>query len=86
LSPALEPKISKTTLTIHHDKHHAKYVTVANQVRLFFPYCIRLQLMIWSQMIEGTEMEKDDCTTIVMKAHKAGNQALFNNAAQVNNH
>jgi hypothetical protein len=29
---ALEPKISKTTLTLHHDKHHAKYVTVANQV------------------------------------------------------
>jgi len=65
---ALEPKISKTTLTIHHDKHHAKYVTVANQ------------------MIEGTEMEKDDCTTIVLKAHKAGNQALFNNAAQAWNH
>lgn len=41
---------------IHHDKHHAKYVNVANQ------------------MIEGTEMEKDDCATIVMKAHKAGNQ------------
>ncbi len=34
-------------------------------------------------MIEGTEMEKDDCTTIVLKAHKAGNQPLFNNAAQV---
>jgi hypothetical protein len=34
-------------------------------------------------MIEGTEMEKDDCTTIVLKAHKAGNQGLFNNAAQV---
>uniref|UniRef100_A0A7S0Q8E1 Superoxide dismutase n=1 Tax=Cryptomonas curvata TaxID=233186 RepID=A0A7S0Q8E1_9CRYP len=65
---ALEPKISKTTLTIHHDKHHAKYVTVANQ------------------MIEGTEMEKDDCTTIVLKAHKAANQPLFNNAAQAWNH
>eukprot|EP00286_Rhodomonas_abbreviata_P018865 CAMPEP_0181306182 /NCGR_PEP_ID=MMETSP1101-20121128/10152_1 /TAXON_ID=46948 /ORGANISM="Rhodomonas abbreviata, Strain Caron Lab Isolate" /LENGTH=200 /DNA_ID=CAMNT_0023412199 /DNA_START=36 /DNA_END=638 /DNA_ORIENTATION=+ len=26
---ALEPKISKQTLTVHHDKHHAKYVTVA---------------------------------------------------------
>lgn len=35
------------------------------------------------QLIEGTEMEKDDCTTIVLKAHKAGNQGLFNNAAQV---
>ena len=34
-------------------------------------------------MIEGTEMEKDDCTTIVLKAHKAANQPLFNNAAQV---
>jgi superoxide dismutase len=32
MNAALEPKISKTTLTIHHDKHHAKYVTVANQV------------------------------------------------------
>jgi hypothetical protein len=31
-STALEPKIGKQTLTIHHDKHHAKYVTVANQV------------------------------------------------------
>jgi superoxide dismutase len=41
---------------IHHDKHHAKYVNVANQ------------------MIEGTEMENDDTATIVMKAHKAGNQ------------
>ena len=34
-------------------------------------------------MIEGTDMEKDDCTTIVLKAHKAANQPLFNNAAQV---
>ena len=41
---------------IHHDKHHAKYVNVANQ------------------MIEGTEMENDDTATIVLKAHKAGNQ------------
>jgi superoxide dismutase len=31
-STALEPKLGKQTLTIHHDKHHAKYVTVANQV------------------------------------------------------
>ncbi|KAJ1478963.1 Mn-superoxide dismutase [Baffinella frigidus] len=29
---ALEPLISKTTLEIHHDKHHAKYVNVANQM------------------------------------------------------
>mmetsp|Transcript_32068 Transcript_32068/g.66370 ORF Transcript_32068/g.66370 Transcript_32068/m.66370 type:complete len:239 (+) Transcript_32068:26-742(+) len=65
---ALEPKISKTTLTIHHDKHHAKYVNVANQ------------------MIEGTEMENDDCETIFMKAHKDGNVGLFNNAAQAWNH
>jgi len=65
---ALEPKISKSTLEFHHDKHHAKYVNVANQ------------------MIEGTEMEADDCATIVMKSHKAGNQALFNNAAQSWNH
>ena len=56
---ALEPKIGKQTLEIHHDKHHAKYVNVANQ------------------MIEGTEMEKDDCATIVVKAHKAGNQVIF---------
>ena len=39
---ALEPKIGQRTLEIHHDKHHAKYVNVANQ------------------MIEGTEMEKED--------------------------
>jgi hypothetical protein len=64
----LEPKIGKQTLEIHHDKHHAKYVNVANQ------------------MIEGTDMEGDDCATIVMKAHKAGNQGLFNNAAQSWNH
>lgn len=38
------------------------------------------------QMIEGTDMEGDDCATIVMKAHKAGNQGLFNNAAQSWNH
>ena len=56
---ALEPKIGKQTLEIHHDKHHAKYVNVANQ------------------MIEGTEMEKDDCATIVVKAHKAGNQVIL---------
>lgn len=31
-------------------------------------------------------MEGDDCATIVMKSHKAGNQALFNNAAQSWNH
>uniref|UniRef100_A0A7S0VVA7 Superoxide dismutase n=1 Tax=Hemiselmis tepida TaxID=464990 RepID=A0A7S0VVA7_9CRYP len=65
---ALEPKIGKQTLTIHHDKHHAKYVNVANQ------------------MIEGTDMEGDDCATIVMKAHKESNQGLFNNAAQAWNH
>ena len=62
---ALEPKISKTTLTIHHDKHHAKYVNVGNQ------------------MIEGTDMENDDCETIMIKAHKSNNVGLFNNAAQV---
>ena len=65
---ALEPEISKTTLEIHHDKHHAKYVNVANQ------------------MIEGTEMEGDDSEALLMKAHKAGNQGLFNNAAQSWNH
>jgi len=27
---ALEPYIGEKTLRIHHDKHHAKYVTVAN--------------------------------------------------------
>mmetsp|Transcript_81104 Transcript_81104/g.118766 ORF Transcript_81104/g.118766 Transcript_81104/m.118766 type:complete len:297 (+) Transcript_81104:37-927(+) len=65
---ALEPTISKRTLEIHHDKHHAKYVNVANQ------------------MIEGTEMEAEDCAAIVMKAHKTGNKGLFNNAAQAWNH
>ena len=65
---ALEPKIGKQTLEIHHDKHHAKYVNVANQ------------------MIEGTEMEKDDAEAIFMKAHKDGNAGLFNNAAQAWNH
>merc|ERR1719183_2379091 len=33
---ALEPEISKTTLEIHHDKHHAKYVNVANQIKKDF--------------------------------------------------
>ena len=56
---ALEPTISKRTLEIHHDKHHAKYVNVANQ------------------MIEGTEMEAEDCAAIVMKAHKTGNKVFF---------
>merc|ERR1719440_2488186 len=65
---ALEPKIGKQTLEIHRDKHHAKYVNVANQ------------------MIEGTEMEKDDAEAIFMKAHKDGNAGLFNNAAQAWNH
>ncbi|KAJ1481476.1 superoxide dismutase, iron/manganese cofactor [Baffinella frigidus] len=65
---ALEPKISKQTLTIHHDKHHAKYVTVA------------------TDMIKETDMKDDDCATILMKAHKAGNAGLFNNAAQSWNH
>ena len=27
---ALEPHISRKTLEIHHDKHHAKYVATAN--------------------------------------------------------
>ena len=62
---SLEPKIGQRTLEIHHDKHHAKYVNVANQ------------------MIEGTEMEKEDAEAIFMKAHKDGNAGLFNNAAQV---
>jgi len=65
---ALEPHIGKQTLEIHHDKHHAKYVSVTNE------------------MISGTEMEGDDVTTIFMKAHAAGNQGLFNNAAQSFNH
>ena len=56
---ALEPKISKRTLEFHHDKHHAKYVNVANQ------------------MIEGTEMEPDDCATIVLKSHKARTHSLL---------
>lgn len=34
-------------------------------------------------MIEGTDMEKEESEAILMKAHKAGNQPLFNNAAQV---
>lgn len=29
---ALEPHISKATLEVHHDKHHAKYVTVTNEM------------------------------------------------------
>ena len=29
---ALEPLISKKTLDIHHGKHHAKYVTVTNEM------------------------------------------------------
>jgi len=29
---ALEPYISRRTLEFHHDKHHAKYVTTANQM------------------------------------------------------
>lgn len=29
---ALEPLISKRTLDIHHGKHHAKYVTVTNEM------------------------------------------------------
>jgi len=29
---ALEPHISKRTLEIHHDKHHAKYVAVTNEM------------------------------------------------------
>ena len=64
----MEPFIGKQTLEIHHDKHHAKYVSVTNE------------------MIAGTEMEKDDCATIVMKSHASKNQPLFNNAAQSWNH
>ena len=29
---ALEPTIGKQTLEIHHDKHHAKYVSVTNEM------------------------------------------------------
>lgn len=29
---SLEPHISERTLKIHHDKHHAKYVTTANDI------------------------------------------------------
>lgn len=29
---ALEPLIGKQTLEIHHDKHHAKYVSVTNEM------------------------------------------------------
>lgn len=65
---ALEPHIGEQTLKIHHDKHHAKYVTVANT------------------MIAGTDMEKEDVVTILRKAKEAGNQGLFNNAAQSFNH
>mmetsp|Transcript_9926 Transcript_9926/g.28188 ORF Transcript_9926/g.28188 Transcript_9926/m.28188 type:complete len:234 (-) Transcript_9926:531-1232(-) len=65
---ALEPHVSKATLEVHHDKHHAKYVAVTNE------------------MIAGTEMEGDDVEAIIIKAHEASNQGLFNNAAQSWNH
>jgi Fe-Mn family superoxide dismutase len=29
---ALEPTVSKETMTLHHDKHHARYVTVVNEI------------------------------------------------------
>jgi len=29
---ALEPHLGKQTLEIHHDKHHAKYVSVTNEM------------------------------------------------------
>ena len=35
-----------------------------------------------NQMIEGTEMEKEDCEAIFMKAHKDGNQVSKPGACQ----
>lgn len=65
---ALEPHIGEKTLRIHHGKHHARYVTVANE------------------LVQGTDMEGDDVVTLIKKAHRAQNTALFNNAGQVFNH
>lgn len=39
-----------------------------------------------NELIENTSMANDDLETIIIKSAKEGNQAVFNNAAQVWNH
>ena len=37
-------------------------------------------------MVEGTDMQRDSMEEIMIKAHRAGNVALFNHAASAWNH
>jgi superoxide dismutase, Fe-Mn family len=64
---ALQPAMSSETLHLHHDKHHARYFTVTNE--------------ILKDRADAGALED-----VVVKAAKAGEKKLFNNAAQAWNH
>jgi Fe-Mn family superoxide dismutase len=69
---ALEPHIGKTTLEIHHDKHHAKYVNTLNS-------------MIASE--SSSSYQGSTLIDIIKKSYRNNDhQGIFNNAAQSWNH
>lgn len=68
----LEPYITKTTLEIHHDKHHAGYVNKLNE--LLAPY------------EEFADLELEQLLKQIDRLPDPIRQAVFNNAGQVYNH
>ena len=68
---ALEPIISSRTLEYHHDKHHAKYVVLTNQL-------LKTDKL---KHLQGLELEKIMETSYINQYIQ-----LYNNAAQSYNH
>src|SRR5690349_17480782 len=74
---ALEPVISRQTMSFHHGKHHKKYVDTLNALVEGTPYA-RMKL---AQIVAQTFPEAGKDPTQDAKEKK-----IFNNAAQVWNH
>jgi Fe-Mn family superoxide dismutase len=72
---ALEPYIDEETMHIHHDKHHAKYVTNAQTIIANkYPH------------LQQTEGEGNNLLHFMREACKHKDEGLFNNIAQCYNH
>jgi superoxide dismutase, Fe-Mn family len=68
----LEPFISKETLQLHHDKHHAAYVNKLNELLTDYPKLRDLRL---EELLQNLD-----------KVPQNIRQAVLNNAGQVYNH
>jgi superoxide dismutase, Fe-Mn family len=69
---ALEPYISKETLTFHHDKHHQAYVNKLNEILQPYPELAQMELVALLQNLD--------------QVPESVRQAVINNAGQVYNH